>query len=221
MVLSFFRAGDSGLDHVVTRSVAMVNDARHSFDLACTVFFFNDAATTEIYTLSLHDALPIYGIIFALIIGLLSSYWFEDFLLGIAPHSLRTVSPVSLKKITEIRSGGPIHIHIAEQIKEVELIKSNLGARPVEWLLNNVDVDSRWCTIHATHMTKKETKKLAKSGAVVGLCPITEANLGDGIFDGKELLLSGGKYGIGSDSNIRISLTDVLITLPLFVDIKI
>ena len=134
----------------------------------------------------------------------------KDFILGIAPHSLRTVSPVSLKKITEIRSGGPIHIHIAEQIKEVELIKSNLGARPVEWLLNNVNVDSSWCTIHATHMTKEETKNLAKSGAVVGLCPVTEANLGDGIFDGREFISSGGKFGIGSDSNVRISLTEEL-----------
>ena len=134
----------------------------------------------------------------------------KDYLIGVAPHSLRTVPPVYLKEITEARSSGPIHIHIAEQVKEVEFIESSLGARPVEWLLNNVNVDSRWCTIHATHMTKKETKNLAKSGAVVGLCPITEANLGDGIFDGRELLLSGGRYGIGSDSNIRVSLTEEL-----------
>ena len=87
----------------------------------------------------------------------------KDYLLGIAPHSLRSVSPVCLKEITEARSFGPIHIHIAEQVDEVYLIESNLGARPVEWLLNNVEVDSRWCTIHATHMTKKETKNLAKS----------------------------------------------------------
>ena len=134
----------------------------------------------------------------------------RDYLLGIAPHSLRAVSPECLKEVIDTRPSGPIHIHISEQIKEVEIIKENLGARPVEWLLNNVNVDSSWCTIHATHMTKKETKKLAKSGAVVGLCPITEANLGDGIFNGKEFLLSGGKYGIGSDSNVRISLTEEL-----------
>jgi len=134
----------------------------------------------------------------------------KDYLLGIAPHSLRAVSSECLKEIIDLRSYGPIHIHIAEQVKEVEIIKSNLGNRPVEWLLNNVNIDSRWCTIHATHMTEEETKNLAKSGAVVGLCPITEANLGDGIFDGRGLLLSGGKYGIGSDSNVRISLTEEL-----------
>ena len=134
----------------------------------------------------------------------------EDYLLGMAPHSLRAVSPESLKEILEARSSGTVHIHIAEQLKEVEEIQTHFGARPVEWLLENVEVDSRWCLIHATHMTQEETQNLAKSGAVVGLCPITEANLGDGVFDGTELLLSGGKYGIGSDSNVRISLTEEL-----------
>jgi formiminoglutamate deiminase len=134
----------------------------------------------------------------------------EDYLLGMAPHSLRAVSPESLKEILEARSSGTVHIHIAEQLKEVEEIQTHFGARPVEWLLENVVVDSRWCLIHATHMTQEETQNLAKSGAVVGLCPITEANLGDGVFDGTELLLSGGKYGIGSDSNVRISLTEEL-----------
>lgn len=134
----------------------------------------------------------------------------EDYLLGMAPHSLRAVSPESLKEIVEARSSGTVHIHIAEQLKEVEEIQTHFGARPVEWLLENVAVDSRWCLIHATHMTQEETQNLAKSGAVVGLCPITEANLGDGVFDGTELLLSGGKYGIGSDSNVRISLTEEL-----------
>ena len=134
----------------------------------------------------------------------------KDYLLGMAPHSLRAVSPEFLKEIVEARSSDTVHIHIAEQLKEVEEIQTHFDARPVEWLLNNIAVDSRWCLIHATHMTQEETQNLAKSGAVVGLCPITEANLGDGVFDGTELLLSGGKYGIGSDSNVRISLTEEL-----------
>ncbi|MBL4824059.1 MAG: formimidoylglutamate deiminase [SAR324 cluster bacterium] len=134
----------------------------------------------------------------------------EDYALGMAPHSLRAVSPDALQEIVEAVSTGPVHIHIAEQLKEVEDIQANYNARPVEWLLQNVAVDSRWCLIHATHMTPEETQNLAKSGAVVGLCPITEANLGDGIFDGTELLLSGGKYGIGSDSNVFIALTEEL-----------
>ena len=134
----------------------------------------------------------------------------EDYLLGIAPHSLRAVSPESLKEIVEIRTSGPVHIHIAEQLKEVEEVLENYGARPVEWLLQNESVDSRWCLIHATHMIPEETQNVAKSGAVVGLCPITEANLGDGIFDGRGLLSSGGKYGIGSDSNVFIALTEEL-----------
>ena len=134
----------------------------------------------------------------------------KDYFLGMAPHSLRAVSPEFLKEIVEARSSDTVHIHIAEQLKEVEEIQTHFDARPVEWLLNNIAVDSRWCLIHATHMTQEETQNLAKSGAVVGLCPITEANLGDGVFDGTELLLSGGKYGIGSDSNVRISLTEEL-----------
>jgi len=134
----------------------------------------------------------------------------EDYLLGMAPHSLRAVSPESLKEIVEARTSGPVHIHIAEQLKEVDDVLENYGARPVEWLLQNANVDSRWCLIHATHMNPQETRNVAKSGAVVGLCPITEANLGDGVFDGTELLLSGGKYGIGSDSNVFIALTEEL-----------
>ena len=134
----------------------------------------------------------------------------EDYLLGIAPHSLRAVSQKALDEIVTSRSYGPVHIHIAEQLKEVEEILANYGARPIEWLLQKVAVDSRWCLIHATHMTQKETETLAKSGAVVGLCPITEANLGDGVFDGTELLLSKGSFGIGTDSNVRISLTEEL-----------
>ena len=105
----------------------------------------------------------------------------KDYLLGMAPHSLRAVSPEFLKEIVEARSSDTVHIHIAEQLKEVEEIQTHFDARPVEWLLNNIAVDSRWCLIHATHMTQEETQNLAKSGAVVGLCPITEVNLSDGV----------------------------------------
>ena len=134
----------------------------------------------------------------------------EDYLLGMAPHSLRAVSQESLQEIIKARTFGPVHIHIAEQLKEVDDVLESYGARPVEWLLQNVEVDSRWCLIHATHMIQEETQNVAKSGAVVGLCPITEANLGDGVFDGSGFLSSGGKYGIGSDSNVFIALTEEL-----------
>jgi formimidoylglutamate deiminase len=134
----------------------------------------------------------------------------EDYLLGIAPHSLRAVSQESLQEIVKAINYGPIHIHIAEQLKEVDDVLESYGARPVEWLLQNVEVDSRWCLIHATHMIPEEIQNVANSGAVVGLCPITEANLGDGVFDGSGFLSSGGKYGIGSDSNVFIALTEEL-----------
>ena len=127
-----------------------------------------------------------------------------------APHSLRAVSPEALKEILDSRQLGPVHIHISEQQKEVDDIQNKYGKRPVNWLIDNVPVDSRWCLVHATHMIPEETVKLAETGAVAGLCPITEANLGDGIFDGYEYVSSGGKYGIGSDSNVRISLTEEL-----------
>jgi len=99
---------------------------------------------------------------------------------------------------------GPIHIHIAEQVKEVEDCIAWSGARPVEWLLANADVDRRWCLIHATHMTEAETIAMARSGAVAGLCPITEANLGDGVFSAPLFAEHGGRFGVGSDSNVEI-----------------
>lgn len=136
-----------------------------------------------------------------------------DAQLGIAPHSLRATSPDDLQAVLRGHSGGPIHIHIAEQPKEVQDITAWLGQRPVDWLLRHVDVDRNWCLIHATHMTDDETRAMAASGAVAGLCPITEANLGDGPFNGPAYLLAGGAFGIGSDSNINISLTEELRTL--------
>ncbi|TNF19068.1 MAG: formimidoylglutamate deiminase [Rhodobacteraceae bacterium] len=136
-----------------------------------------------------------------------------DCRVGIAPHSLRATSPGDLASVLQAHPEGPIHIHIAEQPREVAEISAWLGARPVEWLLDNVKVDRAWCLIHATHMTGAETAALARSGAVAGLCPITEANLGDGPFNGPSYLAAGGAFGIGSDSNVLISLTEELRTL--------
>ena len=137
----------------------------------------------------------------------------EDSVLGIAPHSLRATSPATLQQLLLHAKNCPVHIHIAEQPKEVEDIKAWLGARPVEWLLHNTAVDKNWCAIHATHMTPEETRELAASQVVAGLCPITEANLGDGPFNGPEWIKAGGAFGLGSDSNVRISLTEELRTL--------
>ena len=124
--------------------------------------------------------------------------------LGIAPHSLRAVSPELLQEVAGVPD-GPIHIHVAEQVKEVEDCLSWSGARPVEWLLANAEVSPRWCLIHATHMTEAETSKLAATGAAVALCPITEASLGDGIFNGVAYHAAGGRFGVGTDSNIEIT----------------
>jgi formimidoylglutamate deiminase len=124
--------------------------------------------------------------------------------IGIAPHSLRAVTPATLRAVCLATPEGPIHIHAAEQLKEVSESVAALGGRPVEWLLDNAGLDARWCVIHATHTTKREIRALAASGAVVGLCPLTEASLGDGIFDGAEYLAAGGRFGIGTDSNIQI-----------------
>lgn len=124
--------------------------------------------------------------------------------LGAAPHSLRAVRTESLAAVVKIAK-GPIHIHAAEQEKEVADCLSWSGQRPVEWLLENHSVDARWCLIHATHMTEQETKNLAASGATAGLCPTTEGNLGDGIFPAELYLKSGGAFGIGSDSNVCLS----------------
>lgn len=130
--------------------------------------------------------------------------------LGLAPHSLRAATPEELARLVPMAGGGPIHIHVAEQVKEVEDCVAWSGARPVEWLLDHAPVDWRWCLIHATHMTEDETRRMAKSGAIAGLCPITEANLGDGAFAAPLFLEEGGRYGIGSDSNVLISVPEEL-----------
>lgn len=136
-----------------------------------------------------------------------------DALVGVAPHSLRAVSKEDLEWVQTLLPNAPVHIHVAEQTIEVDDVIEAYGTRPVQWLLDNNPVDSRWCLIHATHMNESEVSRLAKSGAVVGLCPITESNLGDGIFEATRYLSSGGLIGFGSDSNIRISLSEELRTL--------
>ena len=134
----------------------------------------------------------------------------EDSGIGVAPHSLRATSPEQFEQLSPLASGGPLHIHIAEQQREVREIEAWHGARPVEWLLDNAAIGPDWCLIHATHMTQEETAGLAASGATAGLCPITEANLGDGIFNGREFLANDGQFGTGSDSNVHISLSQEL-----------
>jgi formiminoglutamate deiminase len=129
---------------------------------------------------------------------------------GVAPHSLRAVTPEELSAVIAMAKDGPIHIHVAEQVKEVEDCLAWSGARPVEWLLDNAKLDGRWCLIHATHMTDAETSRMAESGAIAGLCPITEANLGDGTFNAVVFGDAGGRFGIGSDSNILIGIPDEL-----------
>lgn len=133
-----------------------------------------------------------------------------DFVSGLAPHSLRAVDPAGLREVLAQANTGPIHMHLAEQVAEVDEMLARHGARPADWLLANHAVDGRWCLIHCTQMLDAETKALAASGAVAGLCPITEASLGDGIFNGTGFLGAGGTIGFGSDSNIQISLFEEL-----------
>lgn len=127
-----------------------------------------------------------------------------DARVGIAPHSLRAVTPDALRVVLDAVKSGPVHIHAAEQTQEVNDCIAALGTRPVEWLIANAKVDARWCLVHATHMTDDETQALAHSGAVAGLCPLTEANLGDGIFNTEQYVMARGRFGIGSDSNIEL-----------------
>jgi formimidoylglutamate deiminase len=130
-----------------------------------------------------------------------------DLRVGIALHSLRAVPEHAMREVlaSDNAMETPIHIHIAEQIGEVQDCLAMRGARPVEWLFDHADVDGRWCLVHATHLTAAETTQLARSGAVAGLCPTTEANLGDGLFPLAAYQDAGGTLGIGSDSHISIS----------------
>ena len=121
---------------------------------------------------------------------------------GVAPHSLRAVDPGALRELIAEAGDAPIHIHAAEQTREVEDCRLALGERPVEWLLSNFAVDERWCIVHATHMVDEEIRALARSGAIAALCPTTEGNLGDGVFPLLEYRAAGGRYGIGGDSHV-------------------
>jgi len=136
------------------------------------------------------------------------------FKLGIAPHSLRAVSEQQLAEVVSFMRNmdeyAPIHIHISEQTKEVADSLDFYGKRPVEWLLDNHQMDNNWCLIHATHLSESEIRGLANSGAIAGICPTTEANLGDGIFPTKRFLSLDGKLAIGSDSHIAINVADEL-----------
>jgi formimidoylglutamate deiminase len=136
-----------------------------------------------------------------------------DAQIGVAAHSLRAVSEEGLAFAADLAKGRPLHLHVAEQAAEIDEVLAARGKRPVEWLLDNHAVDERWCLIHCTNMLPHETEALARSGAIAGLCPITESSLGDGIFDGVRFAESGGRFGMGTDSNIRISLAEELRTL--------
>ena len=128
--------------------------------------------------------------------------------IGLALHSLRAVPPEAMRELLAARPGGdgrPLHIHIAEQVLEVEECVALRGARPVQWLLANARVDADWTLVHATHLSPDEVAGLAASGAVAGLCPTTEANLGDGLFPLRSYLDRGGRIGVGSDSNVSVS----------------
>jgi formimidoylglutamate deiminase len=129
------------------------------------------------------------------------------FTVGIGAHSLRAVSGKSLARVVELarRDKVPMHIHIAEQQREVEQCVASLKARPVQWLLKEFDVDEHWCLVHATHIDATECAALGRSGAVVCLCPSTEANLGDGLFPLEKFLEAEGRIAIGSDSHVSIN----------------
>lgn len=133
----------------------------------------------------------------------------RDAVLGIAPHSLRAVTPEELAALLPM-TAGPVHIHIAEQTREVEACLAWSGQRPVQWLYAHAKVDARWCLVHATHVEPDEVAAMAASGVVVGLCPITEANLGDGIFPMRAFARAGGRFGVGSDSNVLIDAAEEL-----------
>jgi formimidoylglutamate deiminase len=129
----------------------------------------------------------------------------RHYVLGMAPHSLRAITPQELEKLLHaVPANAPIHIHAAEQTREVDDCCRWSGMRPVEWLLAHAHVDARWCLVHATHMTDREVEALAASGAVAGLAPSTEADLGDGIFPGEAYARANGRFGLGSDSNTLI-----------------
>lgn len=131
--------------------------------------------------------------------------------LGLCFHSLRAVTPDQLTTVLAAEDGArPIHIHIAEQQKEVDDCLAWSGRRPLQWLYENAPMDPRWCLVHATHAEADEVQAMARSGTVAGLCLTTEANLGDGIFPAVDFLARGGRLGIGSDSHVSVSVVEEL-----------
>ena len=143
-----------------------------------------------------------------------------DVRVGVSPHSLRAADPASLHDlisgIKAMDGEAPIHIHAAEQTKEVHDCVAWSSRRPVEWLLENMPVDARWCLVHATHLEEREMRALAACGAVAGLCPTTEGDLGDGIFPLAEYRQAGGRYGIGGDSHVSRDPAEELRLLEYF-----
>jgi formimidoylglutamate deiminase len=137
-----------------------------------------------------------------------------DLHFGLAPHSLRAVPPASLHDavagVCGIDPSAPMHIHVAEQTAEVAACIATLGAPPVAWLLDHAPVAANWCLIHATHAAEDALRRVAQTGAVAGLCPSTEADLGDGIFPFGPFTEAGGRFGIGSDSNVCMDPCDEL-----------
>lgn len=126
--------------------------------------------------------------------------------IGCAFHSLRAVPESAMREVlAALPADAPIHIHIAEQVGEVQDSLAVRNARPVEWLLREFAVDRRWTLVHATHLTQEEARGIASSGATVAICPTTEANLGDGLFPLRDYLQAGGRWGIGSDSHVSVS----------------
>ncbi|UOV06228.1 formimidoylglutamate deiminase [Pseudoxanthomonas mexicana] len=130
----------------------------------------------------------------------------ESLRVGCAFHSLRAVPEAAMRQVlVALPAEAPVHIHIAEQVGEVQDCLALRNARPVEWLLREFAVDRRWTLVHATHLTDEETRGVAASGATVAICPTTEANLGDGLFPLRDYLQAGGRWGIGSDSHVSVS----------------
>jgi formimidoylglutamate deiminase len=124
---------------------------------------------------------------------------------GIAPHSLRAVPGAVLSEALAAWPDGPVHIHVAEQQREVDECLAHTGRRPVAWLLDHAPVNRRWCLVHATHVDADEIQAMAHRDATVGLCPTTEADLGDGVFPAEAFLAAGGRFGVGSDAQVSAS----------------
>ena len=133
--------------------------------------------------------------------------------MGFAPQSLRAATTAEIRELLPLADGLPVHIHVSEQVKEVEACRTILGTTPIEALSRDIPLSSRWCLIHATHATETELARIAGAGAVVGLCPMTESNLGDGIFPAVAYGGAGGRFGVGTDSNVLVSAAAELRTL--------